>query len=240
MVWISFDEHVFNHPWEKVVEAALRKYPNPETPNVASTDIIEREVDGEGKLQSRRIISSYWSNMGTDIVRGLTGIDLTKTVHALEISVIDPQKKSYELISRNYNFLNYVTVDERLTYTPDEKDSERTLLKQEWCISVQNLGFQSYLESLMGSTMKEKAGNGREGIEYVIKQIREEVERFTTPAMEEMQSIAASTMKEFNNVQMKLEEAQKMLQETSLQEELSDFINKTATPPSLNSDCTSS
>lgn len=240
MVWISFDEHVFHHSWEKVVEAALRKYPNPETPNVSSTDTLEREVDENGNLRSRRIISSYWRNVGTDIVRGLTGIDLTKTVHALEISVLDPKKRKYELTSKNYNFLNYITVDERLTYTPHETEPDTTLLKQEWCISVQNLGFQSYLETLMGTTMKDTASKGREGIEYVISQIKEEMEKFTTPVVEEMQSLAATTMKEFNSVQSKLEEAQKLLQEKKLQDELADFISKANPQPDVKSGLSSS
>ncbi|XP_039255721.1 PRELI domain containing protein 3A-like [Styela clava] len=240
MVWISFDEHVFRHSWDKVVEAALRKYPNPETPNVSSTDILEREVDEDGKLISRRIISSYWSNVGTDIVRGLTGIDLSKTVHALEISVLDPKEKKYELTSKNYNFLNYITVDERLTYVPHETEPDTTLLKQEWCISVQNLGFQSYLESMMGTTMKSTASKGREGIEYVISQIKEEMEKFATPVVEEMQQLAVTTMKEFNSVQSKLEEAQKMLQEKNLQDELADFITKASSQPDRKSDFSSS
>lgn len=240
MVWISFDEHVFHHSWEKVVEAALRKYPNPETPNVSSTDTLEREVDENGNLRSRRIISSYWRNVGTDIVRGLTGIDLTKTVHALEISVLDPKKRKYELTSKNYNFLNYITVDERLTYTPHETEPDTTLLKQEWCISVQNLGFQSYLETLMGTTMKDTASKGREGMEYVISQIKEEMEKFTTPVVEEMQSLAATTMKEFNSVQSKLEEAQKLLQEKKLQDELADFISKANPQPDVKSGLSSS
>ena len=226
MVWLAFDEHVFHHPWEQVVEAALRKYPNPETPNVSSTDILERKVADDGRMFSKRIISSYWRNMGTDIVRGLTGIDLTKTVHALELSIVDPKERRYELISKNYNFLNYITVDERLTYTPSESDSSATLLKQEWRIRVQNMSFQSYLEDLMGSTMKSKAMSGRAGIEFVINQIREEVERLACPVVEEMQSLAASTLKEFNAVQTKLEEAHKKLQETSIQDELSQFIAK--------------
>lgn len=228
MVWLAFDEHVFHHPWEQVVEAALRKYPNPETPNVSSTDILERRVDNKGCLRSKRIISSYWRNVGTDLVRGLTGIDLTKTVHALELSVVDPKEKRYELISKNYNFLNYITVDERLTYTPKDDDPNATLLKQEWRIRVDNLSFKSYLESLMGTSMKSTASSGRAGIEYVINQIKEEVERFACPVVEEMQNLAASTIKEFNTVQAKIEEAQKLLQEADIPNELSQFISKTS------------
>lgn len=64
-LFVSF----LSYPWAEVVQAALQKYPNPETPNVSSTDIIARKVDSDGKLRSQKIIASYWRNMGTDIVR---------------------------------------------------------------------------------------------------------------------------------------------------------------------------
>lgn len=50
------------------MEAALRKYPNPETPNVLGTDVYERKLDAEGKLHSKRIISSIWSNSYTEFM----------------------------------------------------------------------------------------------------------------------------------------------------------------------------
>lgn len=44
------------------MEAAVRKYPNPEQPNVISTDVIERSVDDQGRLKSTRMITSCWAS----------------------------------------------------------------------------------------------------------------------------------------------------------------------------------
>jgi len=153
MVWFSLDEHKFDHSWENVVEAALRKYPNPESKNVIGTDIFDRHIDSNGKLHSRRLITSIWSNTYTEWMSKLIGIDLTKTLHAFEYSILDPQNKSFELSSRNYNFLDYIVVDEKLIYSPHPADPSSTLLKQEWHVTCKNLSFTSFLENAMGTTM---------------------------------------------------------------------------------------
>jgi hypothetical protein len=45
-VWQS--EYIFNNKWEKVVTAALRKYPNPITDVVVAMDVLNRRInDGE-------------------------------------------------------------------------------------------------------------------------------------------------------------------------------------------------
>ncbi|CAK8683507.1 PRELI domain containing protein 3B-like [Clavelina lepadiformis] len=226
MVWISSDKHVFSHSWEKVVEAALRKYPNPESPNVIGTDIIDRQIDKDGKLYSKRIISSIWSNAYTDFISKLIGLDVTKIVHAVEFSVVDPKQKVYQLTSQNYNFMDYIVVSEKLTYTPDKIDPSSTLLKQEWHVTCKNLSFTSYLENAMGTTMKTAAIRGRQGIEFVIAQVKEEVEKIASlDAVKEMQTIATNTLQEFSNIHQNMEDIGKNWEE-NLHEELNNFIKK--------------
>ena len=221
MVWFSFDEHTFDHSWEKVVTAALRKYPNPQASNVTGTDIFERNVDEEGKLHSKRLITSVWSNTYTEWMSKLIGFDLTKTMHAVEHSVLDPQNKSFELTSRNYNFLDYIVVDEKLIYTPHPTDPTSTLLKQEYHITCKNLSFTSFLENALGTTMQNNAKKGRQGMEFVIKQVKEEVEKFkSSAAVGEMQNFASSTLHEFSN---SIGELGKKWEE-NLQEEINEFL----------------
>jgi len=50
----------FSHPWETVVLAAWRKYPNPMNPNVVGIDTVERTVDTQGTLRSHRLMSTEW------------------------------------------------------------------------------------------------------------------------------------------------------------------------------------
>jgi len=55
LLWV-----VCSHPWETVVFAALRKYPNPMNTNVVGIDTIERNINVSGALQSHRILSTEW------------------------------------------------------------------------------------------------------------------------------------------------------------------------------------
>jgi len=203
MVWISFDEHIFKHPWEKVVEAAIRKYPNPETPNVVSTDVIERKIDNEGKLHSTRMISSVWGGSTMEFIAKMTGkCGLLKTIHAIEYSTVDVNKRSYSLTSRNYNLMDYVVIDERLTYTAHPSIPDTTTLKQEWHVTVKNLSFTSFLENLTGRSMKSMAVNGRKGIEYVIDQLTEEVDQMRP----KMQTLARKLEENLENLNHATEE----------------------------------
>lgn len=49
-----------SHPWETVVLAAWRKYPNPMNPNVVGIDTVERAVDTSGTLRSHRLMKTEW------------------------------------------------------------------------------------------------------------------------------------------------------------------------------------
>ncbi len=53
-------EHVFDHSWDYVVMAALRKYPNPMNPSVIGVDCVDRIIDN-GILKSHRLLISEWN-----------------------------------------------------------------------------------------------------------------------------------------------------------------------------------
>lgn len=48
-----------SHPWETVAQAAWRKYPNPMSPGVIGTDVVERSVV-DGVLHTHRLVSTKW------------------------------------------------------------------------------------------------------------------------------------------------------------------------------------
>ena len=50
-----------SHPWERMAEAAYRKYPNPHSVNVHALDTIERRVTPTGGLFSHRIFGTMWN-----------------------------------------------------------------------------------------------------------------------------------------------------------------------------------
>ncbi|XP_054936682.1 PRELI domain containing protein 3A isoform X12 [Physeter macrocephalus] len=151
-VWSS--EHVFGHPWDTVIKAAMRKYPNPMNPSVVGVDVLERSVDSRGRLHSHRLLSTEWGLPG--LVRAILGTSSTLT-YIREHSIVDPVGKKMELCSTNITLTNWVSVSERLVYTPHPEDPGRTVLTQEAVITVKGISLGSYLESLMANMISSNA-----------------------------------------------------------------------------------
>ncbi|XP_017353955.1 PRELI domain containing protein 3A isoform X3 [Cebus imitator] len=89
-IWSS--EHVFGHPWDTVIQAAMRKYPNPMNPSVLGVDVLQRRVDCRGRLHSLRLLSTEWGLPG--LVRAIT---LTNLVSVNERLVYIPHPENPEM-----------------------------------------------------------------------------------------------------------------------------------------------
>jgi hypothetical protein len=87
--------------------------------------------------------------------------------------VIDRDAKTLSLRSRNLTFNNIINVDEKLVYSIHPENSEKTILKQEAVITVQNVPLTDYLENTFVNTMTKNAQTGRQAIEFVIHQMNE-------------------------------------------------------------------
>jgi len=179
-IWTS--EHVFNHPWETVVLAAWRKYPNPMNPNVVGIDTVERSVDTQGTLRSHRLMSTEWGL--SSWITKLVGID--QPCYVSEHSEVDPQSRVMKLRSRNLTFCNFVTIDEQVVYAPHPSDSNSTLLRQESIVTVRGMPMTDYMENAIKSTMASKSGQGRQAIEWVISRLKEETHDIGRAARFEM------------------------------------------------------
>ncbi|NXF39861.1 PLD3A protein, partial [Nyctibius bracteatus] len=183
----------YRHPWDTVIKAAMRKYPNPMNPCVVGVDVLDRSLDNQGRLHSHRLLSTEWGL--PSIVKAILGTSRTLT-YIEEHSVVDPVEKKMELCSSNITLTNLVSVDERLVYTPHPENPEKTVLTQEAIITVKGISLSSYLESLMASTISSNARKGRDALEWVISKLNTELEELKStregmkPAM-----AAASTEK---------------------------------------------
>uniref|UniRef100_G1RCN6 PRELI domain containing 3A n=1 Tax=Nomascus leucogenys TaxID=61853 RepID=G1RCN6_NOMLE len=155
-----------SHPWDTVIQAAMRKYPNPMNPSVLGVDVLQRRVDGRGRLHSLRLLSTEWGLPG--LVRAILGTSRTLT-YIREHSVVDPVEKKMELCSTNITLTNLVSVNERLVYTPHPENPEMTVLTQEAIITVKGISLGSYLESLMANTISSNAKKGWAAIEWIIE-----------------------------------------------------------------------
>ncbi|NXN26896.1 PLD3A protein, partial [Nycticryphes semicollaris] len=183
----------YRHPWDTVIKAAMRKYPNPMNPCVVGVDVLDRSLDNQGRLHSHRLLSTEWGL--PSIVKAILGTSRTLT-YIEEHSVVDPVEKKMELCSTNITLTNLVSVDERLVYTPHPENPEKTVLTQEAIITVKGISLSSYLESLMANTISSNARKGRDALEWVISKLNAELEELKStregmkPAM-----AAASTEK---------------------------------------------
>uniref|UniRef100_A0A3B3XE80 PRELI/MSF1 domain-containing protein n=1 Tax=Poecilia mexicana TaxID=48701 RepID=A0A3B3XE80_9TELE len=168
-----------SHPWEMVTKAAMQKYPNPMNPSVFGVDVLDRNIDQQGRLHSKRLLSTEWGL--PSIVKSLIGNVRTCT-YIQESSIVDPKEKMFELQSSNITFTNMVSVDEKLTYKPHPEDPEKTILTQEAIISVKGVSLSSYLEGVMANTISTNAGKGREAMEWVIRRLNAEIEELAATA----------------------------------------------------------
>ncbi|CAG0883854.1 unnamed protein product [Darwinula stevensoni] len=175
-IWTS--EHVFNHPWETVAQAAWRKYPNPMNPAVIGIDVLDRKVDN-GVLCSHRLLSSSWGFPFW--AQNIVGAE--DVCYASELSKVDPRKKIFCLKTHNVcsilTFMKNLAVDESLVYCPHPEDSGKTLLKQEAVVTVKGVPLTSYLESILTGIISSNANKGRQAMEWVIGHINSEVQELT-------------------------------------------------------------
>uniref|UniRef100_A0A1W7R9J0 Protein slowmo n=1 Tax=Hadrurus spadix TaxID=141984 RepID=A0A1W7R9J0_9SCOR len=187
-IWTS--EHTFNHPWETVVQAAWRKYPNPMNPAVTGIDVIDRKVSN-GILKTHRLISTKWGlpSWATKIL----GSD--RICYASEHSEVDASHKTMTLRSRNLTFCNEISIEEMLTYSPHPTNSECTLLKQEAIVTIKGIPLSSFLEDFVAGSISCNAGKGRQAMEWVISKINTEVHELTTKTVKSMDEITTAAKK---------------------------------------------
>ncbi|KAM6135112.1 PRELI domain containing protein 3A [Pterocles gutturalis] len=190
-IWSS--EHVFGHPWDTVIKAAMRKYPNPMNPCVVGVDVLDRSLDNQGRLHSHRLLSTEWGL--PSIVKAILGTSRTLT-YIEEHSVVDPVEKKMELCSTNITLTNLVSVDERLVYRPHPENPEKTVLTQEAIITVKGISLSSYLESLMANTISSNARKGRDALEWVISKLNAELEELKSTREGMKPSMAAASTEE--------------------------------------------
>lgn len=175
-IWTS--EHIFNHPWETVVQAAWRKYPNPINTAVVGTDVVERHVTEEGVLHTHRLVSSKWyfPNWAQRI------IGTPKVCYASERSTVDPDGRQMTLKTTNVTFGSFLSVDEVLLYQQHPTDPSKTLLQQQATVSVEGVPLSRYMEEHLTNNISFNASRGRQGLEWVINKINAEVKEIAHSA----------------------------------------------------------
>jgi hypothetical protein len=172
---IFSSEHIFDHPWNTVVNAAWRKYPNPLKPEVIGLDVLDRRLGNDGILRTSRIIKTEW-HIPSWVTR-LIGLENPN--YSYEYSEVNLKDQQMILKSTNLNCTNFVDIDETLTYKLNPQDPSKTLMEQSAVITVKGVPLKDYCENLMVSTWSSNAHTGRQAMEWVISHIKKEYEELT-------------------------------------------------------------
>lgn len=220
-IWTS--EHVFSHPWETVTQAVWRKYPNPHNPAVVGTDVVERQVVN-GILHTHRLISSRWGLPSW--AQTILGAD--RVCYGYEHSEVNPEEKTMTMRTRNLTFSNTVSMDERMIYSPDPIDNEKTILRQETIITVKGVPLTSYMENYLLNSISTNSFKGRDAMEFVISKINREVEELVSTYKRSTNEIFSHTKRSIEEI---TESALRSVDDISLVakksvDELSDVAKK--------------
>ncbi|XP_043257600.1 protein slowmo [Colletes gigas] len=192
-IWTSY--HTFEHPWETVVKAASRKYPNPVNTCVLGTDVIDRRVK-DGVLFSHRLVTTEWRLPGW--IAPLFGH--RGPCYASEWSEINPTSREMVVKTVNVSLGKHVSVGEEVRYMPDPEDSQKTLLKQQAIISISGVPLIDYMERLLTNTIEQNAKKGRLAMEWVIEKIHGDMKDIASTAAKSTDDLLNQTRRQIDDI----------------------------------------
>ncbi|KZC07172.1 PREDICTED: protein slowmo [Dufourea novaeangliae] len=222
-MWTSY--HTFDHPWETVVKAACRKYPNPCNPCVLGTDVIDRRVR-DGVLYSHRLVTSEW-RFPTWIspLFGHRG-----PCYAIEWSEVNPEDREMVVKTVNVSLGKHVSVGEEVRYKPDPKDPQKTLLTQQAIISISGVPLIDQMERLLTMTIEQNAKKGRQAMEWVIERLQSEVKDIATSAVKSTDDLLNQTRRQIDDITSITKRGMDDLQNAA-KKSFDEFHNLTVPPP---------
>eukprot|EP00123_Amoebidium_parasiticum_P012611 comp21472_c0_seq1/m.29724 comp21472_c0_seq1/g.29724 ORF comp21472_c0_seq1/g.29724 comp21472_c0_seq1/m.29724 type:complete len:188 (-) comp21472_c0_seq1:547-1110(-) len=180
MVRMFSSTHTYQHSWEDVSYAFLRKYPNPLSSHVLGCDVVNRSIDETGVLHSVRLINKKAKDkprIAEYFTKGSNG-------WLLEESTIDPNKKVMVTITRNLTLRSILKVEERCTYSVSAENNQWTECKTEAHFSSPIWGWSHTVEGVSLEKFKGSMGKAREALEYVIDTVvKRERHRHHLPAL---------------------------------------------------------
>ncbi|MEN2496009.1 MAG: Slowmo [Marteilia pararefringens] len=181
-IWSS--NYIYDFPWSTVVEAQIKKYPNPVNNNIISVHLVQRELKmkedeaQEAKVNkhfvlhskqliSRSLIISPW-------IKDLFGIN-QQHFSCIEESILDPKEKSFILQSKNINFDHAIEVKENLVLTPSNNNCNQTNVEQEISIDIFQGKIPGIVEDMILTGYKASQSEGKKAINWVINNLNKQV-----------------------------------------------------------------
>ncbi|CAK9781781.1 mitochondrion protein [Cutaneotrichosporon oleaginosum] len=166
------NEIVYDYPPAHSLLWLMRKYPNPQSPQVFSVDTLSRTMDPDtGVIRSERVLG-----IQQGAPRWITKLfSLPETTYVREVIFIDPAKDQAIMMSMNLDLAQYINVLEYITYTPFPREkgaaAPSTLFKQH---ALMHSAFPTRMiarriEKASVDRFKANAENGRKGFDWVLQ-----------------------------------------------------------------------
>jgi hypothetical protein len=164
MVVIGQFFSTINYSWESVTAAFWRKYPNPFSAHVLTSDTVYREVDDDNCLRSRRLLTKTnkkpkWIDRWVD----------STAVLVLEDAMVNPQQRTMVTWTRNITLTKYLSVEERCVYSPSPSDPNVTNVETEARV-VSNVSIGPMVERFGLERFKRNIKKASQGLLYVLEQ----------------------------------------------------------------------
>ncbi|BEI85766.1 hypothetical protein CcaverHIS002_0600530 [Cutaneotrichosporon cavernicola] len=150
-------EIVYDYPAAHTLLWLMRKYPNPQSPQVFSVDTISRTMDPDTGVWITKLFS------------------LPQTTYVREVIFIDPAKDQATMMSMNLDLAQYINVLEYITYTPFPREqggtAPSTLFRQH---ALMHSAFPTRMiarriEKASVDRFKSNAETGKMGFDWVLR-----------------------------------------------------------------------
>lgn len=153
----------YNYSWDQVVRAFWCRYPNPYSNHVLTEDTVERYVDNEGRLISKRLICKTsrppgWAERFVP----------SRICYILEESMVDPVNKVFETNTRNIGMQTIMTVDENVVYRPANDNPNTTISERKAWIDSNMYGLSKAVQAVGTERFKHGCTKAAKGLQLVL------------------------------------------------------------------------
>ncbi|CAI5732373.1 unnamed protein product [Hyaloperonospora brassicae] len=166
MVLTHETRYVYPFHWDVVTRAFWNKYPNKRLAHVERVDVLDRQLDAQGRLVTTRLAKVTQTNV-PQWVRSA----LSDSTYVFEETICDPQRKRLVLRSTNLSLRSVATVEETCVYSVHPDDEHKTLYEAEAKVTAFVPLVGRKLESFSASRGADTAAKGIRVVEEICNDI---------------------------------------------------------------------
>ncbi|KAK9449571.1 PRELI-like family-domain-containing protein [Limtongia smithiae] len=176
---VKFHKSVYTHNYDfnTFSIAYFLRYPNPFATHVISVDTLDRHVDEQGRLHTRRLVIKRgklpnWCRA----LLSSSNINISESM-IVETSIIDPKRQIIQSETKNVDFTKIMRVIETATYTGGVDANNNPIVKAKTSVSfLSSFGFASMkdrMETWGQRKMGENLSRSQKGMSFVMDRLRE-------------------------------------------------------------------